>query len=259
MIETQGDSSQVKPIAISDTITNSLFQEHLLEVRNQYAQVHYTKYDYWYFGVLLILYSFLVWMLVSNSKKLSQIIQGFYLTQSTNENNRNEFLVGNRVSVFLSLFFIVTISIFVSELLTHFNVRLFNFPYTEVIIATLLVIVYAVKFTAINALGFVFKVQKEAKEYIKTVFLFCNSLGLFMFPVVIGLLFVKQLSPQPFINLGILLILLSIGVRIVKGVFIGLRNAQFSIFYLFMYLCALEILPFVLLAKIISLRIAQLQ
>jgi hypothetical protein len=169
MIQTQGAASQETPItAASDSITNSLFQGHLLEVKSQQPQLHFTKYDYGYFGVLLLLYALLVWMLVFNARKLNQIIQSFYQTQSTNENNRNDIFIGNRVSAFLSLFFIVTVSIFLSQLLTLFNIRLFNAQYTEIIIGVILVAAYTVKFIAINVLGFIFKAQKEAKEYMKT-------------------------------------------------------------------------------------------
>ena len=121
--------------------------------------------------------------------------------------------------------------------------------------AIVITTIYAVKFAAINLVGYVFQVQKEAKELMMSVFLFCNALGLFMLPLVICLSFVKQVSPLVFIYTGIAIIGSFILIRIVRGILIGLKSPRVSKFYLFMYLCTLEILPFILMVKLVILKI----
>ena len=130
-------------------------------------------------------------------------------------------------------FFLITISIFVTQVLSFYQVRLFENNSTEVIIALVIIVVYGIKFVVINLVGYIFQVQKEAKDYMMSVFLFCNTLGLFMLPLVICLSFVKQLSPAIFIYIGVVIIASFLCIRMVRGIFIGLKSQRVSKFYLF--------------------------
>lgn len=233
----------------------SLFQNHLLTVKSDRPQLHVTQYDYWITGIFLFLFTLFVWLYVTNRKKLNQIINGFYQTHYVNENKRDEFSMGNRVSFFLSVFFVLTLSIFIARTLSYYQIPLFENMFVEVIIAFIIMLVYTVKFISINLFGNTFQVQKEASDYMLSVFLFCNVLGLFMLPVVLCLTFIKQVSPVVFIYTGMGIIITFVCVRVIRGIFIGLNSPRISKFYLFMYLCTLEILPFIILTKIFILKI----
>ena len=232
-----------------------LFQNHLLIPHNARPQLHFTQYDYWITGILFFLFSIFVWLFVSNAKKLNQVIKGFYQTRYTNQNTLDEFSVGNRVSFFLSAFFIVTMSIFISQLLSFYQIDIFKKNFAELTIALIIFVVYGIKFFTINFLGYVFQMQKEMKDYTMLVFLFCNTLGLVMLPIVICLSFVKQLSPAVFIYAGIGIIVSFVFIRTIRGVFIGFKSPRVSKLYLFMYLCALEILPIIFMVKLVILKV----
>ncbi len=245
-----------KVIPAKDTaIAPSLFQNHLLSPKNDKPQLHITKYDYGISSMLLFLFILFVWLYVTNRKKLNQVIKGFYQTRYTNQNTRDEFSIGNRVSVFLSVFFVITLTIFITKTLSFYHIQLFGNKFVEVIVGLVLIIMYSIKFVTINLAGFIFQVQKEARDYVMSVFLFCNALGLFMLPVVICLSYIKQVPPVIFIYTGIGLIISFICVRMARGIFIGFKSQRVSKFYLFMYLCTLEILPFILVVKIFILKI----
>lgn len=256
------DSTKVSSIASSiktekDTAqTPSLFQNHLLPVKNETPQLHITNYDFRITGILLLLYILFVWLYVSNRKRLNQIIKAFYINRYGSQLTRDEIAIGNRVAIFLSLFFIVTITIFITHLLTYYGFKPFtsNIALFSIIIAFLLIAGYGIKFLTIKTLGYIFKIQKEAAEYAMLVFLFCNTLGLFMLPLVVGLIFMRQISPAVFIHTGIVIIAIFIAVRVIRGLFMGLNSSRISKFYLFMYLCTLEILPFIILAKLFMLE-----
>lgn len=258
-IESKDTTKEVSVTLVSplkDTTNSpSLFQNHLLTVKSEKPQLHVTQYDYWITVIFLFLFALFVWLYVSNRKKLNQIIKGFYQTHYVNENKRDEFSMGNRVSVFLSVFFIITLSIFISRALSYYQIHLFSNKAIEVIIACILIFIYAVKFVTINIFATIFQVQKEAGDYRMSVFLFCNALGLFMLPVVLCLTFIKQVSPEVFIYTGLAIIIAFVCVRMIRGIFIGLNSSRISKFYLFMYLCTLEILPFIMLTKVFILKI----
>lgn len=248
-----------KPVitVVRDTVTApSLFKNHLLSVKNSKPEIHFTKYDFLISGILLFLYILFVWMYVSNYKKLSQIIKGFYINRFSNQLSREDFAIGNRVSIFLSVFFITTLSLFINRVLSYFGFQLFESDFFLIIIIVFaLITTYAVKFATIKLLGYVLNVEKEAKDYMMTIFLFCNTLGLFMLPIVICLTFVKQVSPGIFIYTGIVMIITFFIIRMIRGLILGFNSSGISKIYLFMYLCTLEILPLVILLKLFMLNV----
>jgi len=235
----------------SDSSTTfSLFRDHLLSPKNNQPQIHYTNYDYGFAGIIFFLYILYVWLYVSNRKRLTQIIKGFYINRYANQLAREEIALGNRVSVFLGILFVFTITLFIIQVNQYYGFITANTFILFLIIGLSLVIVYSIKFICIKLLGFVFKMTKEASEYSMSIFLFVNALGLFMFPVVICLEFVKQSSPLFFIYIGIGIILVFLFMRLIRGLIIGLNSHGVSKFYLFLYLCTLEILPFVIAVKL---------
>ncbi len=247
-----------KPIitAVKDTsIAPSLFENHLLPVKNNKPEIHITNYDFVITGVLLFLYILFVWMYVSDHKKLSQIIKGFYINRNSNQLSRNELSIGNRVSIFLFIFFVITLTLFINRIMRYYGFQFFtnNVTLGYIVTTIALTVAYSVKFATIKLMGYIFNVQKEANDYLRTVFLFCNTLGLFMLPVVICLTFVKQISPIVFMYAGIGIIITFFVIRMVRGFILGLNSSEISKIYLFMYLCTLEILPFVIMVKLFML------
>ncbi len=247
-------SPVIMPVKDS-TKTPSLFKNHLLIKHTPTPALHITQYDYWITSMLFFLFSIFVWLYVSNTKKISQVIKGFYQTRYSNQNARNEFSVGNRISFFLAAFFIITMSIFISQLLLFYHIDIFKKNFAELGIALIIFVVYSIKFMVIKFLGNVFQVQKEMKDYTMLVFLFCNTLGLVMLPLVICLSFIKQIPPPVFIYTGIGIVITFFLIRMARGVFIGFKSSRVTKVYLFMYLCALEILPIIFLVKLVILKI----
>ncbi len=237
--------------------TPSLFQHHLLRGSISQQKIHYTDYDYSITGILLILYVMFVWLFVSNYKKLSQIIKGFYVNRYANQLTREEFSIGNRVSVFLSVFFVFTLTLFICRIISYYGFHTFtnNEAVLGIITAVSITVIYIIKFFIIKLFGYIFELQKEAADYMMTVFLFGNTLGLFMLPLIVCLAFVKQVPPVFFIYAGIGIIITLFCIRIIRGVILALNSSRISKFYLFLYLCALEILPLIVMMKLFMLKI----
>ncbi|MBL7890070.1 MAG: DUF4271 domain-containing protein, partial [Bacteroidia bacterium] len=57
-------------------------------------------------------------------------------------------------------------------------------------------------------------------------------------------------SIEIFIKIGLYLLALFLFTRMVRGLIIGLNSVRVSKFYLFLYLCSLEILPLIVMIKI---------
>lgn len=247
----------VKP-GMADTLsTTSLFQNHLLELKNPKPVIHYTRYDYLVTAVLFFSYIMFVWLYVSNRKRLNQIVMGLYAGRYANQLAREEVSMGNRVMIFLSALFVFTMSLFFYQTATYFGLLPVNGMWSIFFIIALVIFsVYGIKLLVIKMLGFLFETQKEIREYIISIFLFCNAVGLFMLPVVICLAFLKQVDPTVFIYTGVAIIVIFFLSRLVRGVIIGLSSTRVSKFYLFLYLCTLEMVPLAIMVKLFILRTA---
>ena len=135
---------------------SSLFKNHLLKSQNIEYQLHKTKHDFFVGGLLLIVYALFVWLYVSNRKKLNQLIQAFYLNRAGDQLSKDDLAIGNRVAVFLSLFFIVISTLFGVHLLSYYNVSAFfhyNVTVSALLIALIVVFTYSLKFLTIRVLG----------------------------------------------------------------------------------------------------------
>jgi hypothetical protein len=235
--------------------TTSLFQDHLLEPAAIKPEIHFTQYDYTVFGILFLAFVMFVWLYAANRKRLNQVLRSFYAGRFSTQ-SREELSIGNRVSIFLSLLFIITMSLFALQVNRHY--QLVDLPETVLLflfIAMIIVLTYLGKVLVVRFFGFVFQTSKEAVEYLHSLFLFGNTLGIFMMPVVICLAFARNLPPVFFIYTGFGLIVTFLCARLVRGFIIGMNSARVSRFYLFLYLCTLEILPFIVLVKLFILKI----
>lgn len=246
-----------KITSVGDTaLTHSLFSNHLLEVKNAHPLLHFTKYDYVIGFVLLLSYLLFIWLYVTNRKRLNQTITGLFVYHSSNLVNRNESTMNNRITFFLFLLFLLTSTSFIIQTELYYN--LIDVPTASIYITLFLIICffYSTKIIVTKWMGLLFQTQKEAEDYILNLFLFCNALGLFLLPIVIGLTFVKQFPVDLFIKTGFAIIALFICSRLIRGLLIGFKSVRISKFYLFLYLCILEVVPFVIIAKILITKIS---
>lgn len=246
----------INSVQPSDTAAAvSLFQNHLLTVKTHKPVIHYTQYDYLVSSILFLSYIMFVWLYISNRKRLDQVVKGLYAGRYANQLAREEVSVGNRVAIFLSALFVFTITLFFYQVAGYYGFLQNNdIPNTFFITAGAIFSIYCLKLLIINVFGFVFEMQKEIREYTISVFLFCNAVGLFMLPVVICLAFLKQVKPSVFIYIGLAVITVFFVTRLVRGLIIGLNSARVSKFYLFLYLCTLEIVPLVIMVKLFTLK-----
>jgi hypothetical protein len=247
----------IKPVK-KEVSAPSLFQNHLLVPQSKYPKLHITHYDYIISSILLLLVVFFVWLYAFDFKALTQVIKDFFSFRNSGKNNRENAATKNRTTIFLAAFFIVTLSLLVGKILEVYNIKLFSavvpIP-NEIIIAIVIVIAYAIKFITIKLSGLLFKIQNEADDYVNTIILYCNVTGLFMLPIIILMFFFKQVSPIVFVYVGIALVATFIVFRTLSGIVLGVNSTRIAKFYLFIYLCGLEILPFIIIIKLIMIGI----
>jgi hypothetical protein len=234
----------------------SLFQNNLLHVKTSEPSLHLTNFDFAISGIIFLAFVLFVWLYAMNRKRLNQVIKAFYINRYANQLAREEVSIGNRVTIFLSTLFVVTFALFISQVANYYGFFIEVGPlWLFIKIATVIIATYGIKMLGVRVFGSIFQNQKDADDYAMTVFLFCNTLGLFMLPVVVGLAFARQIAPEIFIYSGYFIFGSFLCIRLLRGIIIGLNSIRISKFYLFLYLCTLEILPFVIMLKLFILKI----
>jgi len=109
-------------------------------------------------------------------------------------------------------------------------------------------LLYVLKALIWNLLGIVFMVQTFSKIYIYNMFLFNRNTGLLIFPLVTIIPFVTG-EIMPYIIYSVIFaVALSYILKLLR-IFQIIYGLNISVFYFILYLCALEILPLLLLIK----------
>lgn len=107
------------------------------------------------------------------------------------------------------------------------------------------------KFLIFSALGRVFFDQNTSNIFFKGYFTIIFGLGLAIYPVVIGLIYTPETFFTTFLYIGLLLMFISF-ILILYKIFQIFLVDFYSLFYIILYLCALEILPVLLVLKALS-------
>lgn len=116
---------------------------------------------------------------------------------------------------------------------------------------TLIGIIYIGKYLILQFLGWLLNIEKLIKEYIYHVFLYLKFCGIFLLPLVFLLAFAPT-HWQPIINIiSLIVITVSMFLRYLNSWSSVSNVTSFNRFHFFTYLCASEILPLLLLGKLI--------
>lgn len=151
----------------------------------------------------------------------------------------------------LDVLFYLIFSVFFYQMLTYFRIELpFQDFYLYLISVGVVLGYFAIKKTIYLLMGFIFDRKSETGEYLFHTGNFNRVAGLILIPVVAIIAFSPFGNLQIPVLAGLIIVLLLYFLLILRGFMILLKK-QFSIFYLFLYFCTLEILPLVLLYRIL--------
>lgn len=151
----------------------------------------------------------------------------------------------------LELYFYITISVFLYQVFAYFQLSFFRHGILFFMICAAVVFAYFFgKKMVYQLLGSMFEGKQTTSELLFNLDNFNRVSGLFLFPIIALITF------YPFENLlfpvvlGIITVAVFYLLLLQRGILILLKK-QFSLFYLFLYLCTLEFLPLLLIFKVV--------
>jgi hypothetical protein len=171
------------------------------------------------------------------------------LSQLVRETN----VLRHRITPGLVIIYLSLISLLIFQGMRLYDIR-FPFSFSDfryfILIFALVSLFWAVKIFLMDFLAVIFKTEAINYDYQLNILLNTSMLGLILLPLMVMLIYLPVIQ---LFWLGFLITLFLSVLRFIKGFLIGLSLTRFSYFFLFVYLCTLEILPLLVVLKLIMI------
>jgi hypothetical protein len=205
---------------------------------------------FFYFIIGLVLYIAL--MRLFFYKYVSTMLTLFFRATLRQQQLREQLLQAPLPALLMNIFFVVSVATYCTLLATHYQLNVTdNFWTTWLYAVVVIAAIYIVKFIFLNVVGWIFGIGNVTDTYIFIVFLINKMIGIFLVPFIALLAFP---TPQ-FIKIVILLSYILIASMLFYRFLISYRPVRNEIkltrFHFFLYLCAFEIAPLLLIYKVL--------
>ncbi len=231
-------------------VKNSIFSGHYLKTIHDAPIFNASNPTYWNGVVLFFIFAIYVLIRISEPKKILKIFTSVFSLQEAKQLFREEFKLTKRMSILLGISFILVMSFLVQITNEYFGLILANYTQLQQYLFFIGVVslIYIVKFGANHILAFISANHELNKEYLFNVFVFSQTIGIILFPIIVCLQFTKY-PIEWFLYPALIICGGFYALRMFRGFVISASEQNIGILYIFLYLCALEILPTLVLIK----------
>lgn len=205
-----------------------------------------------FFYVLLGLFFYFAVVKVLFPKYLNNLISIFLRITLRQQQLREQLLQTPLPSLMLNIFFLLVGGLYASLLLDYYNYKAHdNFWIQSLYCVGILALIYVGKFVLLKFTGWVFNLTKATDTYIFIVFLVNKMLGMLLLPFLVLIAFYGGQAQQVFVTLSLILIVVLFAYRFIFS--FGPIRAEIKVnpFHFFLYLCAFEIAPLLLIYKVL--------
>jgi hypothetical protein len=181
-------------------------------------------------------------------RRLRQILKSFISHRFINQLVRDGDPLKENISLLLYIIYFIAFSIlfYLAAKLFTVNFNISTVHYFQILAVILLL--FFIKNGFIRFLGIIFKTKKETKEYLRLQYVFNLSTGLFLLPLLIIVIYLKL---NLLLKISFVILLLLLVYRLIRVIIYRISPTNFSVFYLILYLCTIEILPLLIFFKLI--------
>jgi hypothetical protein len=249
--------------AYKDTVT--VFPEYVVtlpgpvpvtthfEVKSQRpdAGVKRLSHDYdWIAIVLLAGYLLLAFAKYNFPKRLTQLLKACFVPRAVAHLYREGNPFNEQISLALGLIYLLSSSLLIYvaieglDLLPSDHIESLGLYFVILIFNTLY---WALKASVIKILAHIFRTHEATGNYLLNNLLFNLTLGLLL---LIALPFVVYTGYIILLKITLVITALLLIYKVIRGILVGLGIARFPLFYLFLYICTLEVAPLLIAAKL---------
>ncbi len=203
-------------------------------------------------GILILLFAIVGYVRIRYFKYLKDLFSTIVNIQiikklTTAFSNQNQ-----TPSMILRGLFLLNTSVFLYEYLYYYNkaiIEQYNFWIIPISII-LLALFFGIKHTLYLFVAYVFNSQEVTKEYTTLSQHYSKMAGIIILPLAAALPYIEYEAVPLLLNIGIFIYIGLYIIQILRSVTLIFSNLA-SLYYMFLYLCALEILPLIVVYNIL--------
>jgi hypothetical protein len=210
----------------------------------------------WLLVVIIGSLVLIAWLKLFYDKFLDQMMQSVVNYQLSVKLLRDQNIFSKRVAVALNLNFVFIGGAFTYLIFGYYGLRPFHLGdfLSYLCYSGCLMLLLMGRYAVLHITGYLFNNAHVFRAYLHQILLIYKSTGIYLIVLVFGLAYIREELRIFFVYLGMALVSVAYLLRFFKG-FRILMKKDVLIFYLILYLCTLEILPFLILYRFISLSV----
>ena len=204
----------------------------------------------WYFIYLLLLIGLFAWIRLYYGNMVIQTLQASTNFQVAIRMFNDNGLLKNQLDTILSLFYLLSMSFLLYYLELKSGLRPYDLEGGLLCLFNITVLggIFLSRFLLVNLAGILFNRQKIIREYLYNIFIYNKLSGMAALPLIFFLVYTRGTLQEVAFWITVFVLGAIIVMRIARGIVFSYRK-EVLLFYLFLYLCALELAPLVLLYR----------
>jgi hypothetical protein len=206
----------------------------------------------WILYILIGVFALLAWIRMVYNKYLVNLFEASFNYLRAVQVNNDPGIVQKRIFLLFNLVYIISGGLYMYQIFDHYSIypggiegfRLFLIS-TAFLTGLMLFRVIILKLTAV-----IFNRTKLFNEYLFHQFLFNKINGIVLLPFILGIAYTKGIAVSIIIYLSYTAIAAVLVLRVTRLLIFIFKNVVL-LFYMILYLCTLEILPVLVIVKLI--------
>lgn len=266
------DSLAIAPIARPDSLRPNLFVDSILKADSFAGRLYFNisssrskntqsyghsrpSRDPWVIIIITLLLLFTAALNIFSGKDMDNIFVSFYNRRNTSQAGKEDSPINVWTFIGLFILFGFTFGIFLYLLTTGYYKVYYTIAGVQLFftLSVVIIMLFATKFLVLKFIGFVFDMNKLVGEYIKALSLTYFNITFVFLPVALCFSLMTDKYIPYLLSITLLFVVVIFVWQYLRGSVGIISNFRFHKFYLFVYLCALEICPVLILIKALNL------
>ncbi len=244
---------EAESVIVKSKINQKIIAEKTLNVEEVFsakddANIQGFKNADWMLGVAILAFVVFGWINVRFSRFVKSIVGASYNYFIARRLQEEGNVVRSKVFFVMNILFFINAALVIAQWFDYNSYEIFgqNGIVLFLILFASIIILYCLKSLFLLLLDFIFLTKGVFLSYNSTVFIYNKILGFALLPLVAIIPFVSTNLSLWLFYIALFLFGFLYLIRLLRGIQIGFKN-RLSILYLILYLCALEILPILIL------------
>lgn len=211
------------------------------------AQIHEPA---WYFIYLFILLAIYAWISIYYGNVLIQTFQASTNLKHSSRLFKSNNLLQTQLDRILYVLYVLSLAFMLYFLELRYEIRPYELQDGLLFLfnIALLAFLFLGRIVLHNIAGFLFNRLNIVREYLYNTFVFNKLSGLAALPLMLLMVYTRDLLQEIIIWASYCILLVIFLLRLIRGIVFSYEKDIFN-FYMFLYLCALEIAPIVLIYR----------